>query len=262
MGSATTIDPTPAGHASTARSAVISLAGVGKTYESGSLQVEALRGVELTIEPGEMVAIIGPSGSGKSTLMHILGCLDVPSTGSYLLAGRDVAGMDDNQLSDVRNRHIGFVFQQFNLLAYLPAWRNVELPLVYNSTIEPAVRRDRALAALAQVGLADRAHHKPGELSGGQQQRVAIARALVTEPALILADEPTGNLDSTSTTEVLELLADLHRSGRTIVLITHENDVAARAQRIVHIRDGQVWADDAHSVGSELGEDHAAEVGS
>ena len=260
MGSATAGVAPAASLTSTGASAVISLVGVGKTYESGSLQVDALRGVGLTIEPGEMVAIIGPSGSGKSTLMHILGCLDVPSTGDYLLAGRDVANLDENQLADVRNRHIGFVFQQFNLLPYLPAWRNVELPLVYNSAVEPSVRRDRALAALAQVGLADRADHKPGELSGGQQQRVAIARALVTEPALILADEPTGNLDSTSTAEVLELLADLHRTGRTIVLITHEHDVAQQAERIIQIRDGEVWADRSdHLDRSETG--RAAEVG-
>jgi putative ABC transport system ATP-binding protein len=218
---------------------VIELVEVGKTYASGSLQVEALRGVSLRIDQGDFVAIIGPSGSGKSTLMHIIGCLDVPTAGQLTLAGEDVATLDENQLADVRNRYIGFVFQQFNLLQYLPAWRNVELPLVYMG-VEPAERRTRALRALEQVGLDDRGHHKPGELSGGQQQRVAIARALVTEPALILADEPTGNLDSTSTRDILELLADLHADGRTIVLITHETDIAARAGRIVQIRDGAV----------------------
>jgi putative ABC transport system ATP-binding protein len=172
--------------------------------------------------------------------MHILGCLDVPTSGSFRLAGHDVSSFDENRLADVRNRFIGFVFQQFNLLAYLPAWRNVELPLVY-AGMSAAERRSRALAALEQVGLGDRAEHRPGELSGGQQQRVAIARALVTQPAMILADEPTGNLDSTSTSEILNLLAALHDDGRTIVLITHEADVAARAERTVDIRDGRIW---------------------
>ena len=219
---------------------VIDLSDVRKTYATGAAEVHALRGVSLAIETGEMVAVIGPSGSGKSTLMHILGCLDTPTSGRYLLAGEDVAAMGQDQLADVRNRHIGFVFQQFNLLGYLSAWRNVELPLVY-TLVEPLERRERAMDALAHVGLADRADHRPGELSGGQQQRVAVARALVTEPALILADEPTGNLDSASTAEALELLATLHRSGRTIVLITHEADVAAQAGRTVVIRDGQLW---------------------
>ena len=216
---------------------VIELHDVGKTYASGSLEVEALRDVSLTIRRGELVAIVGPSGSGKSTLMHIIGCLDVPTRGAFHLSGEDVASLDEDRLAEVRNRHIGFVFQQFNLLPYMSAARNVELPLVY-AEVEPAVRRERALRALAQVGLADRAEHRPGELSGGQQQRVAIARALVTEPDLILADEPTGNLDSTSSGDVLDLLAQLNREGRTIVLITHEHDVAARADRIVQIRDG------------------------
>jgi putative ABC transport system ATP-binding protein len=216
---------------------VIHLEGVGKTYATGSLEVEALRDVDLTIHEGELVAVVGPSGSGKSTLMHIIGCLDVPSRGSFHLSGEDVAALGEDRLADVRNRHIGFVFQQFNLLPYLTACRNVELPLVY-AQVEPADRRARALRALEQVGLADRAEHRPGELSGGQQQRVAIARALVTEPALLLADEPTGNLDSTSTRDVLDLLGDLNRSGRTIVLITHEPDVAQRAGRIVRIADG------------------------
>jgi putative ABC transport system ATP-binding protein len=220
---------------------VIDLAGVGKTYASGALRVEALRDVTLTIGHGEMVAIVGPSGSGKSTLMHILGCLDVPTTGSFRLAGRDVAQLGENDLADVRNRQIGFVFQQFNLLPYLSAWRNVDLPLVY-AGVDPGERRRRALWALDQVALGDRADHRPGELSGGQQQRVAIARALVTEPALILADEPTGNLDSVSSADVLGLLGNLHASGRTVVLITHDAEVAARAGRTVHIRDGRVDA--------------------
>ncbi len=228
--------------APSARGPVISLDRVSKTYRSGSLEVEALRGVSLTIDEGEFVAVIGPSGSGKSTLMHILGCLDVPTAGAYHLAGVDVAGMDEDQLADVRNRRIGFVFQQFNLLPHLPAWRNVELPLVY-SGVDRAERRERAHRALDRVGLDDRADHRPGELSGGQQQRVAVARALVTEPDLILADEPTGNLDSVSTADVLGLVDDLHRAGRTVVLITHEQDVADRAQRTVQIRDGAVWHD-------------------
>ena len=220
-------------------SVVIDLDAVTKTYASGSLEVQALRGISLSIDEGEFVAVIGPSGSGKSTLMHILGCLDIPTGGQFHLAGEDVARLKEDQLAEVRNRHIGFVFQQFNLLAYLTAWRNVELPLVYTG-IDRHERKERALAALAQVGLADRADHRPGELSGGQQQRVAIARALVTEPALILADEPTGNLDSSSTTDVLDLFSALHASGRTIVLITHEPDVAARADRTIVLHDGQI----------------------
>jgi len=222
-------------------STVIELEDVSKIYATGDLEVAALRGVSLRIEENEFVAIVGPSGSGKSTLMHILGCLDVPTSGAFRLAGHDVGSFDENRLADVRNRFIGFVFQQFNLLAYLPAWRNVELPLVY-AGISAGERRTRALHALDQVGLADRADHRPGELSGGQQQRVAIARALVTEPAMILADEPTGNLDSTSTTEILNLLVALHHEGRTIVLITHEADVARRAERTVDIRDGRIWS--------------------
>ncbi len=220
---------------------VMELAEVTKVYDAGELQVAALSGVSLVIDEGEFVAVTGPSGSGKSTLMHILGCLDVPSAGTYRLAGHDVSSFGENLLADVRNLFIGFVFQQFNLLAYLPAWRNVELPLVY-AGVPAAERRERALRALARVALADRADHRPGEMSGGQQQRVAIARALVTEPAVILADEPTGNLDSTSTADVLALLEQLNAEGSTIVLITHEHDIAARARRMVEIRDGRVWA--------------------
>jgi putative ABC transport system ATP-binding protein len=222
--------------------AVIDLADVEKVYRSGSLEVRALAEVSMVIREGEFVAIAGPSGSGKSTLMHIIGCLDVPSSGTYRLAGQDVSAMNEEQLADVRNRRIGFVFQQFNLLPSLSALRNVELPLAY-SGIARGERRDRAIAALEKVGLADRVEHRPGELSGGQQQRVAIARALVTEPALILADEPTGNLDSTSTAEVLGLFQDVHASGRTIVLITHEHDIAASAGRIVNIFDGRIVPD-------------------
>lgn len=221
---------------------VIDLHDVTKTYRTGTLTVPAVRGVTLQIWPGEYVAIMGPSGSGKSTLMHILGCLDPLTTGSYSLAGQDVSRMSDDDLADVRNRRIGFVFQQFNLLPSLSAWRNVELPLCY-----AGVRRDergsRAVDALRRVGLADRIMHRPGELSGGQQQRVAVARALVTDPALILADEPTGNLDSTAAADVLALFDELHQSGRTVVLITHEADVALRADRTVRLRDGRIELD-------------------
>jgi len=216
---------------------VIYLADVRKVYATGSLQVEALRGLTATIHQGEYVAVVGPSGSGKSTLMHIIGCLDVPTTGEYLLDGTDVATMSEAELAVVRNRKVGFVFQQFNLLPSLTALRNVELPLVY-AGLGRAERKAKAEQALGKVGLADRMEHRPGELSGGQQQRVAVARALVTEPALILADEPTGNLDSTSSADMLALFDELHAAGRTLVLITHEPDVAARAQRTLVIRDG------------------------
>jgi len=218
---------------------ILRLVDVGKVYATGSVQVEALHGVSMEVARGEYVAIMGPSGSGKSTLMHILGCLDVPTTGSYDLAGEDVSAMSEDALAHVRNRQIGFVFQQFNLLSSLPAWRNVELPLCY-SGVGRAERKERALRALEQVDLGDRVDHRPGELSGGQQQRVAVARALVTDPALILADEPTGNLDTHSSADVLQLFAELHDQGRTVVLITHEQDVAASAQRIVRILDGQI----------------------
>ena len=226
---------------------VLALREVTKVYRNGSLEVAALRGVTLDVQPGEYVAVMGPSGSGKSTLMHIIGCLDVPTAGSYLLAGEDVSSMSENDLADVRNRSIGFVFQQFNLLASMTAWSNVALPLAY-AGVSRSQRRQRAEASLARVGLADRVGHRPGELSGGQQQRVAVARALVTEPALILADEPTGNLDSTSTADVLDLFDELHDAGRTVVLITHEHDVAARAGRIVRLRDGLVTDDSSARV--------------
>lgn len=225
--------------------AILSLTDVRKTYASGAVAVDALRGVSMDVARGDYVAIMGPSGSGKSTLMHIIGCLDVPTSGRYELAGQDVSGMTEAQLAQVRNAQIGFVFQQFNLLPTLTAWRNVALPLCY-AGVPAAQRRTRAVTALERVGLADRVDHRPGELSGGQQQRVAIARALVTDPSLLLADEPTGNLDSTSTEEVLRLLDDLHESGRTILLITHEEEVAARAQRTLRIRDGEL----DHLVGS------------
>jgi len=218
---------------------ILRLEDVGKTYRSGSLEVAAVRGVTLTVREGEFVSVMGPSGSGKSTLMHIIGCLDTPTTGSYHLAGEDVSTMREGALADVRNRRIGFVFQQFNLLSTMSAWRNVELPLVY-AGLPRAERRRRAVDALTRVGLADRLDHRPGELSGGQQQRVSVARALVTDPQLILADEPTGNLDSAATADVLDLFDELQAQGRTIVLITHEHDVSARAQREVHMRDGRL----------------------
>jgi putative ABC transport system ATP-binding protein len=227
---------------------ILDLADVGKTYSSGSLSVDALRGVTLSVAEGDYVAVMGPSGSGKSTLMHILGCLDVPTSGRYRLAGEDVSGMQERELADIRNRRIGFVFQQFNLLPAMPAWRNVELPLVY-AGVSRAERRARAVEALEGVGLADRVDHRPGELSGGQQQRVSVARALVTNPSLILADEPTGNLDSVSTADVLSLFRELHDQGRTIVIITHEPDVAAQAARTIHILDGRVVDDHAVTAG-------------
>jgi putative ABC transport system ATP-binding protein len=218
-------------------SRVIELERVTKVYRTGSISVAALRGVSLSIDEGEYLAIIGPSGSGKSTLMHILGCLDIPTSGAYHLAGEDVSHMSETALAEVRNRRIGFVFQQFNLLASMPAWQNVELPLAY-AGVSRSERKERAMEALARVGLSGRVHHRPGELSGGQQQRVAVARALVTEPDLILADEPTGNLDSVSAADVMRLMAELHEMGRTLVLITHDADVASAANRVVGIRDG------------------------
>jgi putative ABC transport system ATP-binding protein len=221
---------------------VIELRKATKTYQLGDIKVRALRGVSLRIERGEMVAIMGSSGSGKSTLMNIVGCLDTPSTGSYLLDGVDIRRFTEDELADVRNRKLGFVFQSFNLVARTRAQAQVELPLAY-AGVARAERRERAAAALKLVGLADRTDHLPSELSGGQQQRVAVARAVVTNPALILADEPTGNLDSVSTDEILSIFERLNADGRTVVLITHEPEVAARASRVIRLSDGQVIED-------------------
>jgi putative ABC transport system ATP-binding protein len=226
---------------------VIDVQTVSKTYELGTIRVRALRSVSLRIERGDLVAIMGSSGSGKSTLMNILGCLDVASSGRYLIDGTDVSHMDEDELSDLRNRKIGFVFQSFNLVARTSALANVELPLAY-AGVNRTDRRRRARAALAAVGMANREDHQPSELSGGQQQRVAVARAIVTNPALILADEPTGNLDSRSTEDVLRVFSRLNDEGRTVVLITHEPDVAAQSKRVVMLSDGRI-IEDTRSVG-------------
>jgi putative ABC transport system ATP-binding protein len=225
-----------------ARAPVIQVRDLSKVFELGQIRVRALRGISLRVEHGELVAIMGSSGSGKSTLMNILGCLDAPSEGSYLIDGRDVRDLDGDDLADLRNRGIGFVFQSFNLVARTSALANVELPLAY-AGLGRAERRRRSEAALAAMGMSDRLRHLPSELSGGQQQRVAVARAIVTNPALILADEPTGNLDSRSTEEVLDIFEHLNEQGRTVVVITHEPDVAARARRIVHLSDGEIIED-------------------
>jgi putative ABC transport system ATP-binding protein len=222
--------------------AVIDVQNVRKVYSTGVVEVEALRGVSLRVEHGEYVAIMGPSGSGKSTLMHIIGCLDLLTSGNYVLAGENVSNMPELDLAGVRNRRIGFVFQQFNLLPGLPAWRNVELPLCY-AGVKRVERKARAVELLQRVGLADRIDHRPNELSGGQQSRVALARALVNRPSLVLADEPTGALDSHSTAEVLSVLGELNQIGHTVVLITHEAEVAAHAKRVVRLRDGLIESD-------------------
>jgi putative ABC transport system ATP-binding protein len=221
---------------------VIALRQVTKTYRIGTIEVHALNGINLTVERGEFVAILGASGSGKSTLMNIIGCLDVPSQGWYELDGVDVRELDEAELSTIRNRKIGFVFQGFNLIPRTTALANVELVLAYGGMPKQA-RRERAMAALRAVGLEDRAHHMPNEMSGGQQQRAAIARGMVTNPALILADEPTGNLDSRSSADVMGLFTRLHQAGRTIIMITHETDIAAYADRVIRLHDGEIVED-------------------
>jgi putative ABC transport system ATP-binding protein len=225
------------------RGVAILTEGLWKTYEMGGEKLHALRGIDLTIRRGEYVAIMGPSGSGKSTLMNLIGCLDTPTSGKYWLAGRLVSELDDDELAAIRNKEIGFVFQTFNLLPRATALHNVELPMIYNGT--PSEERlARAKRALEAVDLGDRMFHKPNELSGGQRQRVAVARALVNSPSIVLADEPTGNLDTKTGDEIMALFARLHGQGNTIILVTHENDVARRADRIIHVRDGKVETDE------------------
>ena len=226
---------------------IIAMANIRKVYDTGKVKVEALKGVDLEIFPGEFVAIVGPSGSGKSTLMNLLGCLDTPSDGTYAIGGENVAGVTRDQLAEIRNRRVGFVFQNFNLLPHITAQENVELPMLFGG-IAPKDRRERAVELLTRVGLGDRVDHKPTELSGGQMQRVAIARALAMNPDIVLADEPTGNLDTSSGTDVMGLFNELWKSGRTLVIITHDPALAKRASRIVVIRDGRIESDTRNEV--------------
>ncbi len=223
-------------------SAIIRTVDLARAYVMGTERIHALRGVSLEIRRNEYVAIMGPSGSGKSTMMNLLGCLDTPTGGEYWLNGLEVSGLSDDELARVRNREIGFVFQTFNLLPRATALHNVELPLVY-AGVGRRERRDRAGEALARVGLADRMHHRPNELSGGQRQRVAIARALVNRPSILLADEPTGNLDSVTSEEIMRVFGELHAAGQTVIMVTHESDIAGHAERVVVLRDGQVESD-------------------
>ena len=223
---------------------IIRMEGIRKVYDTGRIKVEALKGIDLAIRRGEFAAIVGPSGSGKSTLMNLVGCLDTPSGGEYALAGENVAGLSRDALADVRNRRVGFVFQSFNLLPQITALENVEMPMLFGG-VAPKERRRRATELLARVGLADRAEHRPTELSGGQMQRVAIARALAMEPDVLLADEPTGNLDSSSGTDIMSLFTELWKQGRTLVVITHDMTLARRTGRIVEMRDGRIVADGA-----------------
>ena len=221
---------------------IIEMVGITKVYDTGKIKVEALKGIELVVDPGEFVAVVGPSGSGKSTLLNLIGCLDTPTGGSYMIGGEAVAGLDRDALADVRNRRVGFVFQNFNLLPQLTALENVELPMLFGG-IGRRERRRRAMEHLERVGLGDRVEHRPTELSGGQMQRVAIARALAMEPDIVLADEPTGNLDTGSGSDVMSLLSELWGQGRTLVVVTHDQTLAKRAGRVVEIRDGVVVTD-------------------
>ena len=221
---------------------VISMKAIRKIYDTGKVKVEALKGIDLEVKTGEFVAVVGPSGSGKSTLMNLIGCLDTPSDGTYRLAGEDVAGLSRDALADIRNRRVGFVFQNFNLLPQISAFENVEMPLLFGG-VSPRKRKERVEALLAKVGLVDRMEHKPTELSGGQMQRVAIARALAMEPDILLADEPTGNLDTSSGGDVMGLFTELWQQGRTLVVITHDMSLAKRAGRIVEVRDGRILTD-------------------
>lgn len=225
---------------------VIRLSAITRHYKVGTEVVKALRGIDLEIKRNEYVALMGPSGSGKSTLMNLIGCLDTPTSGSYWLNGKDVSGLNDNELAEIRNKEIGFIFQTFNLLPRSTALENVMLPLVY-AGVNKAGRKEMAEKVLADVQLADRMHHKPNELSGGQRQRVAIARALVNQPSILLADEPTGNLDSKTSIEIMALLEEIHKKGNTIILVTHEEDIAKHAHRIVRLRDGNVETDERNS---------------
>jgi putative ABC transport system ATP-binding protein len=230
---------------------VIDIENITKVYVMGEETVHALRGVSLQIRRNEYIAIMGPSGSGKSTLMNMLGCLDTPSSGHYFFNGKDVSAMDDDELATIRNHEIGFVFQTFNLLPRSTSLRNVELPLIY-AGLDPETREEKAAQALRDVGLGDRLHHKPNELSGGQRQRVAIARALVNDPSIILADEPTGNLDSKTGEEIMQLLENLYQNGNTIILVTHEPDIAHHARRTVFLRDGLIESDASNAHQPEI----------
>ncbi len=220
-------------------SELIKMKDVTKVYPLGETEVHALRGIDISIKKGEFISIIGPSGSGKSTLMHIIGCLDVATAGSYFLQGKDVNKMDGNQLADIRKEFIGFIFQDFYLLPDVPAWYNVSLPMIYDR-IPPKERKEKAISILKSVGLGDRVNHLPNQLSGGERQRVAIARALANEPEIIIADEPTGNLDSVRGEEILEILSDLHKKGKTIIIVSHEKYVAEKGNRKIHLKDGRV----------------------
>jgi len=233
--------------------AVIQMNGIRKVYDTGKIQVEALRGVDLEVYDGELVAIVGPSGSGKSTLMNLIGCLDTPTDGTYRLSGEVVAGLRKEQLATIRNRRVGFVFQNFNLLPQITAYENVEMPLLFGG-VSKRKRKQRVEELMARVGLGDRMHHKPTELSGGQMQRVAVARALAMDPDILLADEPTGNLDSTSGGDIMELFQDLWEQGRTMLVITHDAALARRAPRRVEIRDGVIVADQANGAAELLSE--------